>query len=622
MAYLRTKSKGGHDYYYIVEGRRVNGKVMQTVLEYIGTEENLKKFAVEQYMRAQSVEDGSSSATAAGFSFKSYIHGAPYALFRVAEIIGIEEGMKEVFSPKTIKGFPRERILLLSMLQRAVCPGSKRAFASWASTTSLPYYLKFEAEDMDSAAFWEAMDGITVEQIKTVWTKIVEKVLQMTGVPLNVLHLDYTNYYTYIDSKTGRCLICKRGHNKQKRDDLRQFGLAAVTNTDLQIPLVWEMYEGNKNDKTEFADFTKLIKQEISKYNLNAEEITLVFDAGSNSEKEFADLKMHVICAHSLVGHKHLYEIGFEQYERVEITPEKDKLAYRIEDMTFSGLDGVGILTFSEALKEGQVAELDKDIATLGTEFVEITNRLSNSKSRLYTDLQKGKDSFEFETDKIRRQNEEIEKHNQELQNLGKKRGIRKLKDIPVYNEINTMKKIVEEKLFKGMSYLKEFVTVNIEKNSDGLFQCQLDISEEKKNAYILKYYGKKLICSTRKEWTTQQILAEYYQQECIENLFKNSKNSDHFSVRPQYHWTDDKIRSHLFCCLAALVLTEVLRILLKPSGIEMTKTALLDNLEKVRDGWVIQNNKKVSRIIEDMTDQPDLQKLWSEVEKITSIQR
>ena len=126
-------------------------------------------------------------------------------------------------------------------------------------------------------------------------------------------------------------VLSVRGHNKQKRDDLRQFGLAAVTNTDLQIPLVWEMYDGNKNDKTEFADFTKLIKQEVSKYGTNPEDITLVFDAGSNSEKEFAALNMQVICAHSLAGHKHLYEIGLERYDKVEIMPEKEKLAYRIE---------------------------------------------------------------------------------------------------------------------------------------------------------------------------------------------------------------------------------------------------------------------------------------------------
>ena len=79
MAFLRTKSKGGRDYYYIVEGRRIDGKVKQTVLEYIGTEENMKKYVVEAYMRAHSVEDGSSSPTAAaaGYSFKPYVHGAP-----------------------------------------------------------------------------------------------------------------------------------------------------------------------------------------------------------------------------------------------------------------------------------------------------------------------------------------------------------------------------------------------------------------------------------------------------------------------------------------------------------------------------------------------------------------
>ena len=52
MAYLRTKSKGGRDRYdNIVESRRENGKVKQTVLEYIGTEENLKNASGAQQKR-------------------------------------------------------------------------------------------------------------------------------------------------------------------------------------------------------------------------------------------------------------------------------------------------------------------------------------------------------------------------------------------------------------------------------------------------------------------------------------------------------------------------------------------------------------------------------------------
>jgi hypothetical protein len=31
-------------------------------------------------------------------------------------------------------------------------------------------------------------------------------------------------------------------------------------------------------------------------------------------------------------------------------------------------------------------------------------------------------------------------------------------------------------------------------------------------------------------------------------------KNPHHFAVRPQYHWSDQKVRVHMFICLLALM--------------------------------------------------------------------
>lgn len=43
MVYLRKKKIGGHNYYYLVEGKLVNGKVKQRVLCYVGTADTLLK---------------------------------------------------------------------------------------------------------------------------------------------------------------------------------------------------------------------------------------------------------------------------------------------------------------------------------------------------------------------------------------------------------------------------------------------------------------------------------------------------------------------------------------------------------------------------------------------------
>ncbi|MBU1004573.1 MAG: hypothetical protein KJ561_01985 [Nanoarchaeota archaeon] len=41
MAFIRTKKINGKLYYYLVENTRINGKVKQKVIRYIGKSENL-----------------------------------------------------------------------------------------------------------------------------------------------------------------------------------------------------------------------------------------------------------------------------------------------------------------------------------------------------------------------------------------------------------------------------------------------------------------------------------------------------------------------------------------------------------------------------------------------------
>jgi len=41
-----------------------------------------------------------------------------------------------------------------------------------------------------------------------------------------------------------------------------------------------------------------------------------------------------------------------------------------------------------------------------------------------------------------------------------------------------------------------------------------------------------------------------------IENVFKQSKNPFHRSITPEFHWTDYKIKVHIYCLLIGLILT------------------------------------------------------------------
>jgi len=47
MAFIRKKKIKGISYYYLVENRRINGKVRQKVLKYIGSSDNLVKVVMK-----------------------------------------------------------------------------------------------------------------------------------------------------------------------------------------------------------------------------------------------------------------------------------------------------------------------------------------------------------------------------------------------------------------------------------------------------------------------------------------------------------------------------------------------------------------------------------------------
>ena len=613
MAYIREKIKKGNPYYYIVEGRREGQHVRQIILEYIGTIEKLKDLALTGYLAKENkaISDTSSAEDAtnsdmqshhyANVSFKSYDHGAVMGMLWVAEQIGIEKILSESFKPKTIKGHPRSRVLLLAMIHRAIEPGSKREFINWCRNTSLPYHLQFDVDDFGSATFWEAMDGISEQEITCAWNRIIKTLLDVYQIDLQRFHLDYSNYYTFINTTNGRCVICKRGHNKQKRDDLLQFGLAALTTSILNVPIAWQVYNGNVNDKAEFPIFSAYIRTQLHALGIDPSEVTISFDGGSNSAENFADLGFHFVCAHSMVGHKYLYDIDLSEYQSVLLNNESERLAYFLESIEFSGIHGSGVLVYSSALKDGQVAQMNRDINSIKDEIQGTRDRLNNKRSSLYIELRKRETDFKHKLHDIQEYNEKIDKEEKERTETGtKKRGrAKKHKPLPEWNPEKELLEIVNKAIYRKHKYLKGLSTLSMIKSENDV-----------KDAYIQKYYGKKMICTDHTDWTMEDILNDYTDQECIENgIFRTSKDVDHFAVRPQYHWTDNKIRVHVFICLAAITIAEVLRIHFANNEIKLPKASLLDRLNEIHDGWVFVDENKVHRVIEKLDC--DHQQLW-----------
>lgn len=141
-------------------------------------------------------------------------------------------------------------------------------------------------------------------------------------------------------------------------------------------------------------------------------------------------------------------------------------------------------------------------------------------------------------------------------------------------------------------SYQKELFEITIQGDTI-VTGFSWRINPDKKSEIIAKYFGKKLLISDRHDWSTQEILETYHNQYFIEEIFKDTKDPHHFAIRPQYHWTDSKIRVHIFCCWIGLILTALLRKELLDHGIVMENDVLIDELTKIRECLVFKKTSK-----------------------------
>ncbi len=101
-----------------------------------------------------------------------------------------------------------------------------------------------------------------------------------------------------------------------------------------------------------------------------------------------------------------------------------------------------------------------------------------------------------------------------------------------------------------------------------------------------------------RHDWEGEKIILTYQGQAEIEQAFKNLKNPYHLTLKPQFHWTDQKIIVHYFICmLGYLLATLICREVKTKTPFDGTLDRLLDTLNNIRLGTLLEDTKTRGRI-------------------------
>ncbi|EKE05902.1 MAG: Transposase-like protein [uncultured bacterium] len=118
---------------------------------------------------------------------------------------------------------------------------------------------------------------------------------------------------------------------------------------------------------------------------------------------------------------------------------------------------------------------------------------------------------------------------------------------------------------------------------------------------------GRKIIATNRHEWSSEEILLAYRGQAKVEYAFRNLKNPYHMAVRPQYHWTDQKIEAHFLMCIIGYLLTSYVYRKIKHCY-SKNISHLMDDLKSIRLACVTKVNNKITYQLEEIS--PDMQEV------------
>jgi hypothetical protein len=291
MASLYKKVISGKPYWYLREMGWVDGKPKMVSERYVGTAADIEALldAREEQMLPGRTRHLDFGAVAAAWGL--------LAGLGVAAIIDQETGAGPPGLPLSPGTY-----LALAALNRVVDPCSKRGFADWWRTTAADRFTKIPASALDHRRFWDAMHAVPLEALPRIEEKLALAACARFGLDTSSVALDMTNFATFIDTGNSKAPIAQRGKAKQKRSDLRLVGLGLVVTRDGGVPLLSHAYPGSKPDVTQFPDMIRALAARhavlAAAAGQQGTEMTVVFDAGQNSEANFALLagtKLHYV---------------------------------------------------------------------------------------------------------------------------------------------------------------------------------------------------------------------------------------------------------------------------------------------------------------------------------------
>ena len=522
MASLISKKKGNKLYYYVVESARVDGQPRIVQQTYLGTAEKVAALLKDRTAPVPV------SASRCEF-------GLPGALWLAAQRSGMWDLLRSMW-PKPKSGPSPAHYLLLAAIHRICQPGPKTEVADWYRETILQTQWQFPPDRFSSQAFWDCFDQIQAngdsdDELDEAQRRLVGVWKEKQLVSRRLLAYDTTNFYTWVASTNQRNRLAQRGHNKQGRHNLRQIGMSYVLDAEHGLSLCHHVYAGNVADAVELPEALNRILTMLDRNQIERQSVTLVFDKGTAAlENTLLLEKAEVGWISALPWNQAPPELRERDAEQLPACgSDLPGVRAAAEKAIVHGKEYLCVLKYSSSFASEQL----HSVTTSLTKVLQSMRRLS---------LDLAKPGCRLKEDQIRKK--------------------------------------IQRWLLNP--FLEDLIRWQLHSEA-GHWRLQFDFDNGAFLKLLANRLGRTLLLTNRMDWSAEQVVAGYSDQQQIEQVFRGLKDGDWLGWGPMYHWTDSKIRVHAFYCMLGISMLKYIHRQAQPAWPGLSMENLLDELRQIQ---------------------------------------
>jgi len=539
MAHFHIKKKKGRPYLYVREIARVDGKPKVISQTYIGSPERVAELI--------------SGPAQEGQKLKVEEFGALWLARQIdadMDIAGIVDSVIPRGERET--GPSVGEYFLYCIWNRMVEAVSKNRLSQWYQHTAVQHIRPVNLDELTSKRYWEKWDRVDEQALRKISHAFFQRLWETEAPEADCLLFDTMNYYTFMATHTPSDLA-RRGKNKAGRHYLRQIGLGLLVARGSRLPLYYSVYPGNLHDSKHFEAIMDEMFGIVCGLYKTKQRLTVVIDKGMNAEDNYAWIdehsRIHFITTYSTYFAQDLAAVSLDYFEPVDI--EKN------QHLAAEGKEEDRLLVYRT---KGQYWGKERTVV--------VTYNPVTARKHAYT--------FESKVESLR----------QELLSMRAKVKA----NAPQWRNPETIQDRYL-RLCQRLHVSPKIYNLTFDQSAGGL---KMSFRKDMHQVNVREsMFGKNIIITDNMDWTTREIVEASIDRWQVENRFRVSNDDEVVGVRAIRHWTDSKIRCHLFTCVVAMTYLRRLELKLAANGIDRTAEDIMDDMRHLHYVLTFQKNER-----------------------------